>query len=194
MLLAGCGEDDDTGPEAPSSSSVGLTTDELAAEASKDSDWQAGVTRELVWDDLIPADWQPERIMEEYDADNLTDEDPRAQELMDRLKQLWAEAPVVEGLDGRDVRIPGFVVPLEIDAKSVSEFLLVPYFGACIHVPPPPANQTVLVTTADGQPYQGGLFDTVWVEGRMRVTPFSNELGDAGYHVEDARVSIYEEP
>ena len=86
-------------------------------------------------------------------------------------------------------------MPLEIDAKSVSEFLLVPYFGACIHVPPPPANQTVLVTTANGQPYQGGLFDTVWVEGRMRVHPVQQRAWcDAGYHVEDARVSIYEEP
>jgi hypothetical protein len=153
-----------------------------------------GSARELSWDDLIPADWQPEALMEEYDAENLSDDDPRAQELMDRLKALWAEAPVVEALDGKAVRLPGFVVPLEIDATSIREFLLVPYFGACIHVPPPPANQTILVSTPDAQPYEGGLFDTVWVEGRMRVEPFSDELGDAGYQIEDATVSLYEEP
>ncbi len=131
--------------------------------------------------------------MEEYDAESLTDDDPRAQELMDKLKALWAEAPVVETLDGRQVRLPGFVVPLEMDTARISEFLLVPYFGACIHVPPPPANQTILVTTPDDLPYEGGLFDTVWVEGRMRVEPFSDELGDAGYRIEEAKVSLYEE-
>jgi hypothetical protein len=171
-----------------------LTSEEIAAEPADNTNWQPGVTHELEWDDLIPADWQPDKLMQQYDADSLTDDDPRAQELMDRLKDLWAEAPVVESLDDHSVRLPGFVVPLEMDAETISEFLLVPYFGACIHVPPPPANQTVLVTTASDQPYEGGLFDTVWVEGRMRVAPFSNELGDAGYHIENAQVSLYEEP
>lgn len=189
ILLAGCGDrsgDDSTGSGSPASD--GLSESELAMEAP------AGMARELSWDDLIPADWQPEALMEEYDAENLSDDDPRAQELMDRLQALWAEAPVVEALDGRTVRLPGFVVPLEVDATSTREFLLVPYFGACIHVPPPPANQTILVTTPDAQPYEGGLFDTVWVEGRMRVEPFSDELGDAGYRIEEASVSVYEEP
>ncbi|MEA3640272.1 MAG: DUF3299 domain-containing protein [Lamprobacter sp.] len=178
LLLSSCG---DEGRE------TGLSDKELALEAPD------GHAVELSWDDLIPADWQPEALMEEYDADNLHDEDPRAQELMDKLKALWAEAPVVEALDKRQVRLPGFVVPLEIDTDSISEFLLVPYFGACIHVPPPPANQTILVTTPADQPYVGALFDTVWVEGRMRVEPFSDELGDAGYRIEAAEVSLYEE-
>ncbi|MGB5834968.1 MAG: DUF3299 domain-containing protein [Thiohalocapsa sp.] len=147
---------------------------------------------ELEWDDLIPADWQPEKLLADYDADNLEDDDPRAAELMDRLKALWAEAPVVDGFDGQLVKLPGFVVPLTTDATEIPEFLLVPYFGACIHVPPPPANQTVHVLTADGAAYRGELFDTVWVEGRMRVTPFSDELGDAGYRIEEAAVSVYE--
>jgi hypothetical protein len=112
---------------------------------------------------------------------------------MAKLRALWAEAPVVDALDGLTVRLPGFVVPLETDATEISEFLLVPYFGACIHVPPPPANQTVHVVTADGAPYRGELFDTVWVEGRMRVEHFSDELGDAGYRLEDASVSFYED-
>ncbi len=186
LLLAGCGgsSEDHSAP-----SGAGLTEAELALEPP--GDMADGI--ELSWDDLIPADWQPETLMEEYDAENLSDDDPRALELMDKLKALWAEAPVVEALDGRQVRLPGFVVPLEIDANNIREFLLVPYFGACIHVPPPPANQTILVTTPDDRPYPGGLFDTVWVEGRMRVEPFSDELGDAGYRIEDAQVSLYEE-
>lgn len=184
LLFLGCGDETDE----RQSSEGGLTPEERALEPP-----QPGETRELGWDDLIPDDWKPEQLMASYDAESLEDDDPRAQELMDKLEALWAEAPVVEELDGWQVRLPGFVVPLETDATSIREFLLVPYFGACIHVPPPPANQTLLVTTPDDQPYQGGLFDTVWVEGELRVEPFSDELGDAGYRIEDASVSLYEE-
>jgi hypothetical protein len=185
ILVAGCGDD------------AGTDTNTAAPPATEDGSVAApgevNLGPELEWDDLIPADWQPEKLMADYDADNLTDDDPRADELMDKLKALWAEAPVVEALDGREVRLPGFVVPLETDATEIAEFLLVPYFGACIHVPPPPANQTVYVITADGAPYKGELFDTVWVEGRMRIEHFSDDLGDAGYRIENARVSAYEE-
>lgn len=145
----------------------------------------------LDWNDLIPPEWRPERLLSGHDVDSLSDDDPLALELMDRLRALWAEAPVVGELDGRQVRLPGFVVPLELDASAITEFLLVPYFGACIHVPPPPANQIVLVTTRPSRPYAGGLFDTVWVVGRMRVARFSGELAEAGYRIEDALVSPY---
>ncbi len=145
----------------------------------------------LDWNDLIPPEWRPERLLAGYDVDRLSDDDPLALDLMERLRALWAGAPVVAELDGRQVRLPGFVVPLELDASAITELLLVPYFGACIHVPPPPANQIVLVTTRPSRPYEGGLFDTVWVVGRMRVARFSGELAEAGYRIEDALVSPY---
>jgi hypothetical protein len=91
------------------------------------------------------------------------------------------------------IRLPGFVVPLDMDATEMREFLLVPYFGACIHVPPPPSNQTVYVVTADGAAYRGDMFDTVWVEGTMHIERFSNELGEAGYRIDAVSVSPYEE-
>ena len=188
-LLTGCGEPSAPPPSDAADQDPAPVERTIAAIA----DAAPGEVPELEWDDLIPADWQPEKLMADYDADNLADDDPRADELMDKLKALWAEAPVVAALDGERIRLPGFVVPLETDATEIAEFLLVPYFGACIHVPPPPANQTVHVLTADGAAYRGELFDTVWVEGRMRVEPFSNALGDAGYRIEDAEVSVYED-
>ena len=192
LLLAGCGEQSAQQPAAPNAAGQDATpTTEQTISAI--ADVAPGEVPELEWDDLIPADWQPEKLMADYDADNLTDDDPRADELMDKLKALWAQAPVVPALDGQRLRLPGFVVPLETDATEIAEFLLVPYFGACIHVPPPPANQTVHVLTAEGAAYQGELFDTVWVEGRMHVEQFSNDLGDAGYRLEDAVVSPYED-
>jgi len=152
----------------------------------------ASVT-ELDWDSLIPENWRPETLMQEYDAEGLEDDDPRAQELMDRLKILWDQAPVVPELDGRAIRLPGFVVPVQSDGSQVSEFLLVPYYGACIHVPPPPANQTVYVVTEQGKGTRQELFDTVWVTGTLSVKHSSTDLAEAGYTLYASRVEPYEE-
>ena len=75
--------------------------------------------REIEWDALIPEDWRPEVLMDRYNADDLSDDDPRAQELLDKLKALWKEAPGVPALEGQRVKLPGFVVPLEMDAKKI---------------------------------------------------------------------------
>lgn len=151
-----------------------------------------GAVAELDWDALIPAEWQPDKIMEEFNADEIEDDDPRAQKLLDKLQALWKKAPVVEGLNGKRVKLPGFVVPVDWDAKKIGEFLLVPYYGACIHVPPPPANQTVHVITAKGREYSGDLFDTVWVTGTLRVEHYSGEMAEAGYRLEATTVEPYE--
>ena len=152
----------------------------------------AGDFTELDWEALIPPEWRPDKLMADYKVDDLADDDPRAQELMEKLQGLWQQAPVVPDLDGQRVRLPGFVVPLEADAQTMAEFLLVPYYGACIHVPPPPANQTVHVVTAKGGEYHGGLFDTVWVNGTLKVERLSSELGDAGYRIDAVLVEPYE--
>jgi uncharacterized protein len=156
----------------------------------------AGVSQaeEIDWDRLIPVDWQPETLIEGFDLDEMEeidDDDPRAIALMEKLTQLWADAPVVDELDGLLVRLPGFVVPLELDAKRMSEFLLVPYYGACIHVPPPPANQTIHVVAPAGLEYVGELFDTVWVTGTIRVMRSSSDLAEAGYRIDVSDIEPY---
>ena len=74
-----------------------------------------------------------------------------------------------EALDGKPVRIPGYLLPLEFEGDKVSEFLLVPYVGACIHTPPPPPNQIVHVRTEQAYATDGGLYTPVWVNGVMKV-------------------------
>ena len=77
--------------------------------------------------------------------------------------------------NNQQVRIPGYILPLEFDGTHVTEFLLVPYVGACIHVPPPPPNQIIHVTTTNG--YEaGGLFDPVWVEGTIEIESIKRSL------------------
>lgn len=85
------------------------------------------------------------------------------------------DATLNEALDGASVRLPGYLLPLEFDGTAVSEFLLVPYVGACIHAPPPPPNQIVHVTL-DGSYSVSELYDAVWVTGRMRAEHSSRAL------------------
>jgi hypothetical protein len=147
---------------------------------------------EIEWDALIPDDWEVDKLVEEYNAQNLSDEDPRARELLEKIKAAWNTSPVVHDYDGKTIKLPGFIVPLEMDAKTIREFLLVPYYGACIHTPPPPANQTVYVVTDEKRAYRGELFDTVWVTGTISVEKLSSELGTAGYRVEATKVEPYQ--
>ncbi len=149
---------------------------------------------ELDWDDLMPADWFPQNPfadLSDEELNNIGDDSPEAQELMGALAKILDNAPIVESLDGKMVRLPGFVVPLDFDVTEVSEFLLVPYYGACIHVPPPPANQMVYVTSETPATIQG-LFDIVWVDGKLRAHGVDSEFGVAGYTLEAYAVSPYE--
>lgn len=67
---------------------------------------------------------------------------------------------------GQTVRVPGYIVPLEMQGLMAVEFLLVPTAGACIHTPPPPANQLIHIRYPDGYPLRG-LYDPVWVDGTL---------------------------
>lgn len=149
--------------------------------------------REIDWDTLVPEDYQADAILDKYgDFSELDDEDPRVKEIMQQLEAAFNAAPIVESLDGSKIKIPGFVVPLEGDGKKVSEFLLVPYYGACIHVPPPPANQTVYVKVPRADAEIRNAFDTVWVTGTLSAKSFESDLATAGYQLEAAEVIPFE--
>jgi hypothetical protein len=82
---------------------------------------------------------------------------------------------VIGSLNGEKVRMPGYILPLEFDGTNVQEFLLVPYVGACIHAPPPPANQIIHVKSDEGFTSEG-LFQAVWVTGEMSAVPTKQSL------------------
>lgn len=150
----------------------------------------AGSVVELEWAALLPPDWNPRKAFEGVDLATLSDGDPRARALLAQLRQDLDRAPVVKALDGRRVRIAGFVVTLERSDKGVSEFLLVPYFGACIHTPPPPANQIVHVLPKAAVPAEQAIFP-VWVTGTLRTVAALTSEGAAGYRIADAQVEEY---
>ena len=149
---------------------------------------------EMSWEALIPKDWNPWAPLEDLTDDEiglLADDSPESAALYEDLQASLKVAPVVDELDGEIIRLPGYLLPLEYDETSVTQFLLVPYFGACIHVPPPPANQIVFVKSEE--PVEiSGMFDAVWVTGEIRTVSVSSELAEAGYTMEAIRVDPYE--
>ena len=111
-----------------------------------------------------------------------------------------AEAPNEE-LNGKNVRLPGYLLPLEFQDKRVTEFLLVPWVGACIHTPPPPPNQIVHVTLSEGFEIGEAYYTPVWVNGVMSIKRSNPELSyvdgtqniDVTYAVLSGSVEPYEE-
>ncbi|WP_028670224.1 DUF3299 domain-containing protein [Saccharospirillum impatiens] len=156
---------------------------------------QAREAVDIQWDDLMPADFTYKSLRDQidysqYDLSSLSDDDPEAQRLYSDMTQLLANAPVVDALAGANVRLAGFVVPLEMDGDSVYSFLLVPYYGACIHTPPPPSNQIVFVQTQGG--YEMGPMDEpVYVSGTLMVEAQQSELGSSGYTLYAGRIDPY---
>ena len=121
---------------------------------------------------------------------------------IETLRELYAaqDQVLVDDLDGKEVQIPGFALPLEFSGTLMTEFLLVPYVGACIHTPPPPANQIVHVRVDAGYESEG-LFTPVWVTGQISTAPSSQSLSfvdgssdvEVGYALKASKIEPYEE-
>src|ERR1035437_5340080 len=105
----------------------------------------ASIYAEIQWEMLIPKGWDPAISLDLPDLATLSDRDPRAIAALQAMKTAWENAPTEPSMNGRNIRIPGFMIPLDKTGESVRSFLLVPYFGACIHSPPPPSNQMIQV-------------------------------------------------
>ena len=147
----------------------------------------AADVRELGWEDLMPA-------REEF-APSPNTSNPIDGEWEDDIDDPFMSpvypTGVVEELDGITAKIPGFVVPLELaDDGKIKEFLLVPYFGACIHYPPPPPNQLVYVILED--PIEiADPWEPVWATGELKTEFRGSEIGSAGYTMNADSIDEY---
>jgi uncharacterized protein len=149
--------------------------------------------REITWDALVPKDWDPSKAFKDVNLGALSDADPRAAAALKRMREAWDNAPANNAMDDTLVKIPGYIVPLEDGKSGMTEFLLVPYFGACIHTPPPPSNQIIHVKP---QPAPKGFrsMDTVWVSGRLKTLRSDTMMGSSSYRMEATLVEPYVEP
>ena len=137
----------------------------------------------LTWDDLIPEGIPYSEIIAEGEVDLINDTwKPVYDENATKLR---------DDLDGVYVRMPGFITPLDMTADGVTNFLLVPYLGACIHTPPPPANQLILVDNDKPWPTEK-VWDAIWVTGTLRISIQDTGLGLSGYQMVADDMMIYE--
>jgi hypothetical protein len=165
-----------------------------AAEAARiQAELEARGIRSVGWEDLMP-EGEEERLAQMYQS---------------QMATLYSGAAIAEGsaadtsvqigtfntvdaLNGVKVRIPGYTVPFEYGSKAeITQFLLVPYFGACIHSPPPPPNQTIFVRT-DTPIKLKDLAQAVWIEGTMLTQTQNSDLADAAYTIEMTSITKYE--
>lgn len=186
-------------PEAPAiGTSIQALVKPSDAELAKRKAEDAQFT-ELEWENLeLPGQGLAD-ILKKYQPqiDAIPEGDPSEDAVLEKMQAELNMAPVNPALNGKQVKIPGFISPLEVDEKQgvVKEFLLVPYFGACIHVPPPPLNQTLLVQPQPGKSVgMERMYEPVWVFGTLVAEKVKTNLAEAGYQLKDARVEIWQEP
>ena len=183
ILVAGANAADD------SDDSVSNDTDNLIFET-------------IEWPDLMPPEVlaillnPPEYIAEIEDGsaeDQISSQIKSAvdQSEEDAYQQALVSTDVNENLDGAMIRIPGFVVPLEFDEEqTISQFFLVPYFGACLHMPPPPPNQIILVNAPKGI-QMSALYDPFWIEGQLSTSFQENDMATSAYAMRLQRIEPY---
>lgn len=163
---------------------------DLTNNTYKPSAASKGAFREIAWEALIPKNWDAMAPFKGLKLDQMEDGDPRAMEALWKAKKYWKNAPVDPAMNGAAIRIPGFVVSLEREGDALKEFLLVPYFGACIHVPPPPANQIIHVHSSEAVK-DIRTMDAVWISGTLQVEHSDTMMGTAGYSMASVKVEPY---
>lgn len=189
LPLAGCGPE----PQDSSATSTGNAASVQAVEY-----------RDVEWTDLMPKDDleallnPPEDIMNIPDGSEMDQisgqiSNAIAQASDSRYQQALSSTKVVEDFNNQQIRIPGFIVPIDFDDNQMTtRFFLVPYFGACIHVPPPPPNQIILVDYPKGIKVDE-LYDPFQISGLLKTSLFQHEMATSAYLLEAAKVELYVE-
>lgn len=164
--------------------------------------------RTVEWTDLLPQQ-DLDALMNGPEITHDTPELPLDSQISNQVRQAIEQAAdsayqkalvstdVRQELNDTAIRLPGFIVPLEFnDRQLVTEFFVVPYFGACIHVPPPPPNQLVHVVYPEGFKLDD-LYIPFWFEGRLKTEMFSKDVGTgnavSAYSMQVAKIELYEE-
>lgn len=171
------------------------TDQEPSSSASDATSEQNPDIATIQWTDLIPPGLSGSEISARYE-DRFEAVEPGSDEASVIYEEMRAEfdpEAVNTELDGQEIRLAGFVAPLTYDGDIVTEFLLVPTFGACIHVPPPPPNQTIMVSVdkADGLTTDES-WGAVWVEGTITVDAATTDLASASYTITNATSGVYD--
>lgn len=165
-----------------------------AAKQQGQDDTDPASYQPMDWEALIPPDWEPLKDFQTLDFSSMADNDPRAITALRKLQAAWKNAPLHPDIQREQIEISGFIIPLDSSTPGlIEELLLVPYFGACIHVPPPPSNQIIHVVL--DEPLKGfQMMDPVTVRGELTPSRHDTPFGSAGYQLSARQIIAYEEP
>ncbi len=159
--------------------------------------WAGASPEPMFWRELLPPDWDlfvyRHRFRQAFPStDDIDDRDPRMPEILARMRELGSSAPGRKELQGRHIRLPGFAAPVQAGSHAeMSVFLLTPHQTGCIHKPPPPANQAVLVESTQPLPVvQAG--QVIWIQGVLEVVQSKTPLGTAAYRMLAATTSPFD--
>lgn len=163
---------------------LAMITATLSVGAAAGSAWARDTPVELEWDDLVPASSKGllyETLQGLGVVEHGQFSSPFDQE---------AASAVVTDYNNKLVRIPGYAVPLDFSGTGITSFILVPYIGACIHVPPPPANQLVFVKPTE--PFESeSMWDPIFATGMFSTSAVATELAEIGYAMSEASIEPY---
>lgn len=141
--------------------------------------------QELDWLDLLPD-------TDRQEMENMPELSHEGSGPPSNLPAVLQSAKVRQELDQRKIRIAGYIVPVEFDDNwTVTEFFLVPYFGACIHVPPPPPNQIIHVIYKKGVQLQS-ITEPYWIAGTLRTLATSNDIASSAYSLAADLIEPYQ--
>ena len=159
---------------------------------------------DIDWTELMPAEDLSALLNRPAFLDDIAD--GSAQDSLDSFQQRQLEdeqaqqyqaalssTRVIQEFDGKAIRIPGFIVPLDQNEdKEVTRFFIVPYFGACLHMPPPPPNQILYVESEQGITLEN-LYDPYWFEGIVSIEQKVDAMGTSAYSLSLDNYALYEE-
>lgn len=165
------------------------------------TDYQA-----IEWIDLIPASDldalmnPPDYIMQIEDgsfedqiANSIQNELDATSSSPNNYQQALISTTIIEAMDKQKVTIPGFVVPVEFnDEHVIKSFFLVPFFGACLHMPPPPPNQIIYVESENGFPLES-IYEPVMVSGQLSTELFEDQIATSAYTMQMVNLTLFDE-
>ena len=206
-LLSACGDDktaakneakDSSASNTSKQPAIGALITDLTGLGDDDKKDHAASDdyRELDWSELAPDKNAEDKIIAKYQPqiDKIPENDKGAAPIYDKMIAEFNALPANPKLDGQKIKIPGYVTVLEQDKGLVSEFLLVPYFGACIHVPPPPLNNTLLIKPKKSKRIHiDDVYSPVWVKGIIQTKNTKTDLATAGYLIENADIELFDD-
>lgn len=157
----------------------------------------------LEWIDLMPSDdldalLNPPDYISEVVEDSIEDKPASMlkstiKQPADRYQQALVSARVRPELNGLDIRIAAYLVPLDFNEKrEATSFFAVPFFGACIHVPPPPPNQIILVQSEQGVRIDD-MYTPYWLTGELATELQENDMAESAYSMTLQGIEMYAE-